>query len=67
MSIPEIKGMTVKERLTAMEHIWASLFHEDAAPESPDWRETVLSERKKKKDFPEAKYLTIEQLWERYR
>lgn len=59
--------MSVQERLTTMEHIWDSLCHEDAEPESPSWHGEVLAERKKLMDSPEAKYLTIEQLRERYR
>ncbi|WP_345785688.1 addiction module protein [Pelagicoccus sp. SDUM812003] len=67
MSISEIKKMSVQERLTAMEQIWDSLCHEDSEPESPSWHGEVLAERKKLMDSPEAKYLTIEQLRERYR
>lgn len=50
-----------------MEHIWDSLCHEDTEPESPSWHGEVLAERKKLMDSPDAKYLTIEQLRERYR
>jgi len=67
MSIPEIKKMTVQERLTTMEHIWDSLCHEEIEPSSPSWHETILTERKKMMDSPDAKFLTIEQLRERYR
>jgi len=67
MSISEIKKMTIQERLTTMELIWDSPCHEETNPESPSWHETILTERKKKMDSPDAKYLTIEQLRERYR
>ena len=67
MSIPEIKKMTIQERLTTMEHIWDSLCHEETEPHSPTWHETILNERKKMMDSPDAKFLTIEQLRERYR
>ena len=67
MSIPEIKKMTIQERLTTMEHIWDSLCHEEVEPKSPSWHETILTERKKMMDCPDAKFLTIEQLRERYR
>ncbi len=50
-----------------MEQIWDSLCHEDTEPESPSWQGDVLAERKKMMDSPDAKYLTIEQLRERYR
>ena len=59
--------MTVQERLTTMELIWDSLCHEETDPESPSGHETILTERKKMMDSPDAKYLTIEQLRERYR
>lgn len=67
MSIQEIKKMSIKDRLTTMEQIWDSLCHEDFEPESPSWHETVLGERKKMMASPEARFLTIEQLRERYR
>ena len=67
MSIQEIEKMTVQERLTAMEQIWDSLCHEEVEPNSPDWHKTILAERKKIMDSPDAKFLTIEQLRERYR
>ena len=67
MSISEIKKMTIQERLTTMEQIWDSLCHEEIEPESPSWHEGVLQARKKLMDSPDASYLTIEQLRERYR
>ena len=67
MSISEIKKMSIQERLTAMEQIWDSLCHEEVEPESPSWHENVLNERRKLMDASDAKYLTIEQLRERYR
>ena len=67
MSIAEINKMTVHERLTAMEQIWDSLCHEDTEPESPAWHQDILKERKKRMDSSEAKYLTVEELRNRYR
>ena len=66
MSIPDVKKMTIKERLITMEQICNTLCHEETEPNSPSWHETVLSERKKAMASPEAKFLTIEQLRERY-
>lgn len=66
MSISEINKMSVEERLTAMEQIWDSQCHEVVEPESPSWHEEVLNERKKLMDSPDGKYLTIDQLRERY-
>lgn len=59
--------MTIHERLTVMEQIWDSLCHEDVEPESPSWHEDILNERKKRMDSSDAKYLTVEELRNRYR
>ncbi len=67
MSITEIKKMTVEERLTVMEQIWDSLCHEESSPKSPSWHQDILDERRKRMNSPEAKYLTIEELRQRYR
>jgi len=67
MSIAEIKKMTVHERLTTMEHIWDSLCREEVEPESPAWHQDILKERKKRMDSSDAKYLTVEELRNRYR
>jgi len=67
MSIVEIKKMTVHERLTAMEQIWDSLCHEETEPDSPAWHRDVLEERKKRMDSSDARYLTVEELRNRYR
>jgi putative addiction module component (TIGR02574 family) len=67
MSIAEIYKMSVHERLTAMEKIWDSLCHEDNEPESPAWHQDILKERKNRMDSSEAKYLTVEELRNRYR
>ncbi len=66
MSITEIKKMSIQERLTTMEQLWDSLCHEEVEPDSPRWHENVLSNREKIMDSADAKYLTIEQLRERY-
>jgi len=67
MSISEINKMTVQERLTVMEQIWDSLCHEKEELPSPQWHEQVVEERKRIMDSPEARFLTMEQLRERYR
>ena len=67
MSISEIKQMSTRERLTAMEQLWTALCQEDQEPDAPKWHEAVLAERKRKMDSPEARYLTLAQLPERFR
>lgn len=67
MRISEIRKMSVQERLTTMEQLWDSLCQEDVDLESPSWHGEILAERKKMMDSPDARYLTIEQLRDRYR
>ena len=64
---PEIKNMSVSERLTAMEEIWDSLCHESTEPSSPEWHEAVLEERKAEMDSSEARFFSVEELRARYR
>ena len=59
--------MPVAERLQIMEQIWESLCQEDQTIESPSWHEGILNDRKKKIDSGEAKFLTLDQLKERFR
>ena len=59
--------MPVHERLTIMEQIWDSLCREENTPKSPSWHKDILAQRKIRMDSPEAKYLTIEELRQRYR
>ena len=66
-SIRDIEKTTIRVRLKTMELIWDSLCHEEAVAESPSRHETILNERKQMMDSAETKYLTIEQLRERYR
>lgn len=67
MSIADINKMSVHERLTVMEQIWDSLCHEEKTPNSPSWHKDILAKRKMRMDSPGAKYLTIEELRQRYR
>jgi hypothetical protein len=67
VSLAEINQMTVHEKLTVMEQIWDSLCHEESEIESPAWHRDILKERKKRMDSSDAKYLTVEELRNRYR
>ncbi len=67
MSTAEIEKMSTSEKLLAMERLWDSLRHEKQEPDSPAWHETVLTARKERLNSPEARFLTIEQLRERFR
>ena len=65
MSIAEIQKMSTSERLRAMEALWDALCHDSEEPQSPDWHRDVLSERKKRIESGEAKFLSIEEARER--
>ena len=57
--------MSTSERLRAMEALWDALCHDSEEPQSPDWHRDVLSERKKRIESGEAKFLSIEEARER--
>ncbi len=61
MSIAEIEKMTQPERLRAMEALWDALCHEKSEPESPDWHEGILAERRRKIESGEARFITLEE------
>ena len=67
MSTAEIQKMTTGEKLLAMERLWDALRHETQEPASPAWHETVLAARKERLNSSEARFLTIEQVRERFR
>ena len=58
----EIKGMSMTERLQAMELIWRSFSGSEDEVPSPDWHGEVLSERLAKVEAGEGKFLTIPEL-----
>ena len=58
----EIKSMSIRERLRAMETIWDSLLEEENSIESPEWHQKVLSDRKKKIDSGKAEFTPVKEL-----
>jgi len=62
MTIDEIKKMTTQQRIQMMERIWDTLIEEDKAPESPQWHQEILENRRKKIESGEANYFTIDEL-----
>ena len=54
MNTAEIEGMSIAERLQAMEAIWTPLLKSDSYLESPDWHQDVLVERHKQIDETSA-------------
>ncbi len=61
MSIAEIENMTTSERLRTMEALWDAICHDSAEPDSPGWHEDILSERRKKIESGEAKFISLEE------
>jgi hypothetical protein len=59
MSIADIKKMSPAERLQTMEALWDVMCHDSSEPDSPDWHEGILQERKKRIESGEAKFYSI--------
>ena len=63
----QITGMSVAERLQAMEQLWDALSRDAQDMASPDWHADVLADRKARAEQGEAQFLTLEQLRTRLR
>ncbi len=61
MSTAEIKSMTTSERLRTMEVLWDAICHDSTEPDSPEWHEDILSERRKKIESGEARFISLEE------
>jgi hypothetical protein len=59
MNTTEIEGMSIAERIQAMEAIWASLLKSDLEMESPDWHQAVLAERRRQIDEGSAEFVSL--------
>lgn len=59
MNTTEIEGMSIAERIEAMEAIWASLLKNDSEVESPDWHQDVLAGRRKQVDAGSAEFVSL--------
>jgi len=66
MSIAEIEKMSVNDRLQAMEQLWDSLCRDEPTLDSPAWHADTLRKRKRQMDSPQAKFMTVEELRQRY-
>ena len=62
MTILEVKKMSLKERLRAMEILWASLIEEECEIESPEWHQDILKQREKKIKDGKAEFISLEEL-----
>lgn len=66
MSIDEIKKLNPKERIILINDIWESLESENITVESPSWHKQVLNERIKKMKNNEARYVSLDELKNRW-
>lgn len=66
MSIADVKKMSMRERLTAMEQLWDALCHDQPEPDSPEWHQPVLEARRQKMSSPEARFYTLDELRKRF-
>jgi len=62
MDILEIKQMNAVERLRIMEAVWDSLLYDEAEIESPEWHKSILSDRRRKIEKGEAKFVSVKDL-----
>jgi len=62
MTITEITKMSAAERLQTMEAIWDSFSHDQIEVKSPEWHKDILSERRKKIEQGEAKFISFADL-----
>jgi len=63
----QIEGMSVTERLQALDQLWDSLNRCVHEIPSPDWHQEVLADRKARAQSGEAKFLTLAELRSRLR
>jgi len=63
----QIRGMSMAERLRALEQLWDAVCREDADVASPNWHAAVLEERRARAARGEARFLTLDQLRARLR
>lgn len=61
MSITDIQSMSRSERLQAMEALWDVMCHDVLEPESPQWHETILANRKQRINSGDAKFYSLEE------
>jgi putative addiction module component (TIGR02574 family) len=67
MSKIDIAGLSVAERLDAIEALWDSLAHEGDEIASPDWHRAVLDERQRRIDSGTAAFFSVAELRARRR
>jgi hypothetical protein len=61
----EIEGMSVTERLQAMEMLWRSMTHKASKVKSPAWHGNVLAQRLTQVEAGKGRFCTVSQLKQR--
>ena len=65
MGTAEIKNMSQAERLQTMEALWDAICHDSSEPDSPDWHEAILANRKQRIESGDDKFYTLREARER--
>jgi len=63
----QIRGMSMAERLQALEQLWDAVCRDDADVPSPSWHAAVLEERRARAVRGESQLLTLDQVKGRLR
>lgn len=63
----QIQGMSMAERLQALEQLWDAVCRDDAEVPSPTWHAAVLEERQARAARGESRFLTLDQVKARLR
>jgi len=64
LTVQEVSKMSTPEKLEALDLIMNSFGNDESKMPSPDWHEDVLSERMRKIDSGEAKWLSLDEFEE---
>ena len=62
MQQSDINKMTTSEKLQTMEFLWDSLVESKTAIESPQWHQTIISERQEKIKNGTAVFISLNEL-----
>lgn len=62
MQQSDINKMTASEKLQAMEFLWDSLAESKTPIESPQWHQTIISERQEKIKNGTATFISLNEL-----
>lgn len=66
MTTETIQSMTLSEQIETMERLWDSICHAGKEPESPDWHEGVVLERRQRYRSGEAETVSLKEIKKRF-